>query len=85
MFVLFVVIQCLKWTPSPSDEVLSIVPKYKTSVSVSSGYVLDKVHSSKTYRAFSCEVNVNESMIIVNKVLLTRNKARLCINQLLKM
>ena len=43
---------------------------------VSSGCVLDKVHSSKTYSALSCEVNVNESMIIVNKVLLNRNKNR---------
>lgn len=49
-----------KMNSKHSDEVLSIVPKYGTAVMclLEKICVLDKVYSSKSYSAVSCEVNV---------------------------
>ena len=49
-----------KMNSKHSDEVLSIVPKYKTAVMclLEKICVLDKVHFGKSYSAVSCEVNV---------------------------
>ena len=69
-----------KMTCKPSAELLSSIPKH-TKVMVcllEKIYVLDKLNSGMYYSTTECEINMNQSQYILNKMPLKRNRHKLC-------
>lgn len=75
-------------TCKPSAELLSSIPKHKQGMVclLEKMYVLDKLNSGMYYSTTECEINVNQSQYILNKMPLKRNRHKLsCVDQLMRM
>lgn len=75
-------------TCKPSAELLSSIPKHKQAMLclLEKIYVLDKLISGMYYSTTECEINVNQSQYILNKMPLKRNRHKLsCVDQFMRM